>query len=582
MYFARSAPTLFVSLLAVTAAFGCSSGEDPAPASSGGATGGVGGGVGGSGGAAAAAAGTAGGSGAAPVGGTAGALTTGGASGASGAGAVAGSAGAVGGTAGFGAGGGAGDSSVGGFAGSSGSPTGGSAGASDGGAAGTTTGGSGGSAGATPGNCNFTVEAQTADKAGTNGIPTVGIVNWSVDLPSLTKASIVFGAQGGATTMTAPVNVTTGPSFRTLLLGMKASKTYDFHVEVEGGGMSCSSMPSSITTGALPSALPRVTRTTGSAAASQAKGFLTVSTGLAGGGGMGGGGASYAFILDADGDIVWWTTAPAQCSRAKMSGDGQHMWMVSLNVGNGQKDGGEVDRVSMDGLTRNTKIPGFSNCHHDITVLPTGGKAACLSWIQQSGDQPSDLIEGDGDGNITTVARIDSTVYASSRFHANALHYHPTDDSYTISDRNPNLFVKISHAGKVLWQLGGSCSGAPAPSCVGGSWQVNHGHDMPDDGSGAFLFFNNGSSGSSTVFKYQLNETGAFTATEVWTYKPGTTSNVLGDVQQLPNGNVLVAFSTASVVHEIDSSRTLVQQLSGGIGGYVEWRETLYGPPARY
>jgi hypothetical protein len=215
-------------------------------------------------------------------------------------------------------------------------------------------------------------------------------------------------------------------------------------------------------------------------------------------------------------------------------------------------------------------------------VLPTGGKAACLSWIQQSGDQPSDLIEGDAEGNVTAVARIDSNVYASSRFHANALHYHPTDDTYTISDRNPNLFVKISHTGQPLWQLGGSCSGAPAAHCVEGSWRVNHGHDMPDDGSGTFLIFNNGSSGASNVYKYQINETGTFGATQVWTYSPGTTSNVLGDVQQLPNGNVLIAFSTASVVHEIDANQMLVQSLSGGVGGYAEWRATMYGPPARY
>jgi len=295
-----------------------------------------------------------------------------------------------------------------------------------------------------------------------------------------------------------------------------------------------------------------------------------------------------AFILDADGDPVWWTTAPAQCSRAKMSYDGQYMWMIGVNVGNQMKDGGEVARVSMDGLTKASKIPGLSNCHHDLTVLPDG-KIACMSWIAQSGDQPSDLIEADAQGNVTKVMTLDSNVYAGgsgmgggNSYHANAIHYMQSDNTYTIGDRNPNAFLKVSRAGAVLWQFGGSCTGAKAPKCVAGDWKVNHGHQLLDDGSGTFLFFNNGQSGASTAFEYKLTETGTFTATKSWSYSPGTSSNVLGDVQRLPGGNTLVSFSVAGVIHELDPSRALVQSTSASAGGYVEWRETLYGPPPRF
>ncbi len=381
--------------------------------------------------------------------------------------------------------------------------------------------------------------------------------------------------------MTAPVDPAGGPNFKTLLLGMKGSKTYTFHINASNGTTSCTSTDYMIMTGAVPNSVPRITRTAGPAAASQAKGFIVASTGLA----MG---SSMVFILDSDADPVWWTTAPTQCSRAKMSYDGQYMWMMSLNVQNGQANGGGVDRVSMDGLTRNSKVNGFSNCHHDLTVLPNG-KIACPSWIQQSGDQPSDIIEGDTTGT-TKVARLDATVYpggnsafgGSNTYHANAIHYHQKDDTFTVGDRNPNLFVKVSHTGQVLWQFGGSCSGVAAPKCVGGNWQVNHGHDFSDDGSGTFLFFNNATSGASTVYKYTINETGTFAANMVWSYKPGTSSNVLGDVQALPNGNTLITFSVAALIHEIDPQQALVQSISGGAGGYAEWRETLYGPPPRF
>jgi hypothetical protein len=64
---------------------------------------------------------------------------------------------------------------------------------------------------------------------------------------------------------------------------------------------------------------------------------------------------------------------------------------------------------------------------------------------------------------------------------------------------------------------------------------------------------------------------------------------VLGDVQSLPNGNVLVVFSTSGQIHEVSSSGELVQIFFAKtpLGewdapfGYASFRETLYGPPSR-
>jgi hypothetical protein len=59
----------------------------------------------------------------------------------------------------------------------------------------------------------------------------------------------------------------------------------------------------------------------------------------------------------------------------------------------------------------------------------------------------------------------------------------------------------------------------------------------------------------------------------------GATSNVLGDVQRLPNGNLLVTFSTSGQIHEIDRAGKLVMKLTASSYGYSEFRESLYGPP---
>jgi hypothetical protein len=108
---------------------------------------------------------------------------------------------------------------------------------------------------------------------------------------------------------------------------------------------------------------------------------------------------------------------------------------------------------------------------------------------------------------------------------------------------------------------------------------VNHGHDFGSNGN--MLIFNNGQSGASHVFEFKLTETSsAITTASVKDFAPGTSSNVLGDVQRLPSGNTLITFSTAGQILEVDASWATVQTLKGSFG-YADWRETLYGPPTR-
>jgi hypothetical protein len=282
-----------------------------------------------------------------------------------------------------------------------------------------------------------------------------------------------------------------------------------------------------------------------------------------------------AFIIDADGDIVWYFDGPESPTRALMDYEGENMWMLALNVLN---EGGEMRSVSMDGERAQQNVPGFETAHHDFTVMP-GGKVAALVW-QSGNDPPSDLVVRSPDGTVTTAFTIGSNLYLSDSYHADAIHYLPFDDSFTISDRNPNLVVKVSATGTPEWQLGGVCEGAPAgSSCSSGGWLVNHGHHLLEDGT--FLLFNNGENDVNHVREFKLGATpGAFSATPVNDYTGTGTGNTLGDVQRLPRGNTLVTYSTDAKIVELDSDWNEVQTFSVRVG-YSSWRPTLYGPPPR-
>jgi len=330
-------------------------------------------------------------------------------------------------------------------------------------------------------------------------------------------------------------------------------------------------------TGNLPTtgAPPKPMRTIPMPAA-HAPGFIITSGGTTTGGGSA---VVPVYILDGDGDPVWWAAAPATCSRAHMSWDGKEMWMQELNVDNA---GGEMRKIAMDGTGAMNNIAGLNTSHHDFTVLPDGGIATML-WNSSGSDAPNSLVERSASGQMTTIIPNLNTIYRSTAgYHANAIHYYPSDDSYTISDRNVNLFVKVKRNGQLVWQLGGSNPIGQAFTITGGTWQVNHGHHLLPNGN--FLFFTNGpfnGSPPSQALEYSLNTT-SWTATRVWSYQAsGVNSAVLSDAQRLPNGNTLVTFSVPGTIHEVSPTGQLVMSLDTASVGYAEYRDSLYGPPLR-
>ena len=448
----------------------------------------------------------------------------------------------------------------GGVTGSGGSASGGSSGASGGttGAAGQTgSGGWTGSGGGGPGG-SCTITATTT--MGT--IPTVGIVTYTTDLTGLTGGQIDFGLPGG-TMMTAPID-TTQATPKTLLLGMKGGMSYTYRITLKAPSGNCTSKDYTFMTGAVPSSVAKPTVTVMNAAMHD-KGFIVTSGGLMG---------TTTEIIDTDGDVVWWATGPSQNSRSHMSWDGSHMYMMALNVQN--SGSGKVTYLAMDG-SGNTNVTGVAASHHDLTAIP-GGFATPL-WNTSGIDAPCSLVEFANDTWKTTTVIADmSTVYNSSTFHTNAVHYYASDDSYTLGDRNPSLYVKVSRAGALIWQFGGSNPKDATKNFSGvTTWMVNHGHHLLADGT--FLFFNNN---ANEAWGYKLNTT-SMSATKTFMYTAsGSTSMVLGDVQGLPNGNVLITFYNSGQIHEVTSSGTLVMKLtvSASSGyGYSEFRESLYGLP---
>jgi hypothetical protein len=158
--------------------------------------------------------------------------------------------------------------------------------------------------------------------------------------------------------------------------------------------------------------------------------------------------------------------------------------------------------------------------------------------------------------------------------------YSDVDQTVTVGSRNLSTMVNFDLEGNVNWIAGGQDS---TLNQNGLSWNVQHGIHMPD--SNTIYFFNNDGNtqvgdGQSIALKATI--TGGSMTLDSWYFDSTPHTFSQGDVQELPNGNVLVTFSNQGVANEVDPSGNSVKtyNLAGGVG-YITYRTSLYGLPAR-
>jgi hypothetical protein len=236
----------------------------------------------------------------------------------------------------------------------------------------------------------------------------------------------------------------------------------------------------------------------------------------------------------------------------------------------------------MDGMT-SWEIPELDGANHDLTVLPDGG----IVTMANNRDGTYSIIELQADGSVVSIVDDLSNLFAVDEAHPNAIHYHPADDSFTLSDLSLGGFVKFTRTGELVWQLGGTNPLGDSFELVGiEPWAGNHGHHLTSDGR--FLFFNNNAGLSepwaSRVFELELDESD-WTATATWEYLGDGDNGTeqLGDVERLPNGNTLVTYSNEALIVEADPAGAALQSFVSDVTGfgYASFRSSLYGPPPR-
>jgi hypothetical protein len=432
-----------------------------------------------------------------------------------------------------------------------------------------TAGNGGSSAGAsgTAGTTGSGGNCATATSALSTKIPTVGIVTWSTTMAGATSAKIDFGLTTSYG-LSAPVATLTS-SNRTLLLGMKAAKMYHYRITVMAGGSSCTSPDYTIMTGNLASGLAKPTLSPATATGTFG-GFLITGQYV-----QGAGAGATAYILDGDGDYVWWYSIGSDVTGARMSYDGTHMWINSANVPSGTA---HVRRVTMDGMTEDNLDSKFAGLNHQLTVLPD----ETVAFYAYSSGQCDDIKEYSPSGSVKMIANSGTVLKQSSACHLNNIQYSQSDDTLVFSDLDHTQIAKIKRDGTMVWIMNGSTKTLSGDSWAGGE----HGIHIIDPTH--YLIFNNnsvsGNTGSVAIEMQLDSATNPTKAMKIWSYtaSPAQMNMVMGDVQRMSNGNTIVGYSTRGTLHEVDSSSKLLQTWTfNNSFGYIEKRPSLYGPPPK-
>jgi len=421
---------------------------------------------------------------------------------------------------------------------------------------------------------SFEIEAAVSEV-----IATVVTVTWSADFDEIDDAYVEFGPDD-AYGRVAPVDLSDGPPYESVLLGSKPASEVHFRAGGEAGGEIVTSHDQVATTGAVPSDLPEMSTET---MAEVDDGFIVTSTFAV---------APGAVILDRDGEYVWWYEAPSddfQVGRAQMTEDRQHVIFWSVNLAGGPDGGSQADqelvRVSVDGTQVDTRsVP---DGHHDFTVMPDGG-ITYIEYDVRDGEEGDRIVEVSPDGTETEIWSVWDDFESTGETggpgetfsHFNAIDYYADEDAFYVSSLGLECLFKIDRgSGELHWTMSGDHSDFTLADGDTQLFDRNHQFHRLD---GSMLVFVNGDeqTNCSDAREYAY-EDGGGEVELIWSYTPDPSvfTFSLGDVARLDSGNTMVTFSNQGQIDEVDGDGDVAWRLSaemGGAVGYATFLQDLY------
>jgi hypothetical protein len=415
-------------------------------------------------------------------------------------------------------------------------------------------------------------------------VPMVHRVRW--DLAEKGSAFVRFTEAGGPSRDTPPVAA--GEPGEMLILGVAPLSDVTWQIWLPEGDTWRCSAPRSYTTGGLDPSIPDF-RDSDFQDPSERGGLAVVPILTED--------DCFLSVVDDGGRIVWSTKLPERAFRGRLAYGGDAILYGGMAAPHTHE--ANVTRLSLDGTVISTVT--LLNGHTDVAELPDG-TIAMLGWDLRSYEDDTRRIMGDTiierspNGDQRTVWSLFddyepdlSIVYDKGFYeddptiedwsHANGLSYDPINDAYFISIANLSVIAKIDRAsGEMLWSIGNT---TPTFSTPGGLIENPHSvQGLPD---GTVLVFNRHFEACSSVDVISVDDASR-TTKRIRSYTTPDCLSVyfLGDAKVMPDGNLLISWSSSGRLEEVDPNMNTVRQFDLGLGavfGFVDPIVSLYDKP---
>ncbi len=296
-------------------------------------------------------------------------------------------------------------------------------------------------------------------------------------------------------------------------------------------------------------------------------------------------------VVNDDGQSVWWQTFdhPYAATQARVDTNGAGISYLLQDYTRETDLGEIVHRDWCGDIVDDIPAPWG---HHDYVVLPWGGYAFVAADIREFmgtsivGDAVMEMA-ADGTGltsvwstwdNLEMTLAPDCEVefypQGCDWTHGNGVYYDADEDAYYYSSHALSSVVRFDRngggegAGVNRWVVG---TGSPDATLEFAETQTEwmHQHGFKAVGNNEYVVFDNGSGGTtpSEVRRVAVDEAAGVVST-VWNYRYDSqhTSQLLGDVQLLANGNYYIGWGSEAEITEVTPDEEVVWQVGFDLG----------------